>query len=125
RRGAAVGATLPTLNRTAAASVSTITTPAASLLPGLVNVSVYVRSVPGRCVLFGLTALDEVRLGRITVTPRRACPESAALPTVRAVRKRVSLMPAATLTTRYVPAIGAAAPTARPALRALPVFAPR
>src|SRR5207244_7885204 len=83
--------TLPTLNCTAEGTVSTTATPAALLLPLLVMVSAYVRSVPGASVPTGLTERDIVRLGRTTVSVSRPETLSAAAPRERAVKINVSV----------------------------------
>ena len=55
--------TLPTLNWTVGASVSTTTTLVALLLPVFVTVTVYARSVPGGGLTDGATLLFTVKFG--------------------------------------------------------------
>ena len=90
---------LPTLKSVAAGSVSTTTTVVALLLPALVMVTVYVRSVPGNCVPLGFTALATVMVGRMTVTVSFPVSAVAGLSTARALKTSVSFVPDAAIAT--------------------------
>src|SRR5438067_6717133 len=88
-------------------------------LPVLVTVDVKVRSVPGAGVPPGLTAFVIEIAGLTTITISAAVDVLALFPTERPLRKRVSIVPAATLPIWYVTITGTVAPLARGARRAL------
>src|SRR2546422_3999888 len=91
----------------------------------LLMVTVYARFAPGSCVPPGLTLLVIVMVGRTTVSVTFPVSAVAGLPTARALKISVSIVPDAAIPTEYVTVAVAELPPRRLGRRAPSGVAPR